>query len=116
MSQLFLIRTTTKDDWERVRELRIENATDNPISYGATLEYTLHMTESDWRLRAKRGDSPDTTSVAAIERASGRCVGMMSAQHGDVDGGVPGTHRGVRQPRLARPSSWHRRRALGTRR
>lgn len=89
MAQLFLIRTTTEDDWERVRELRIENATDNPISYGATLEYTLHMTESDWRLRAKRGDGPDSTSVAAIERASGRWVGTMSAQHGDVDGMAP---------------------------
>ena len=59
MSQLFFIRTTTEDDWERVRGLRVENATDNPISYGATLEYTLQMTESDWRLRAKRGDGTD---------------------------------------------------------
>lgn len=89
MVHLFLIRTTTEDGWEQVRELRIENATDNPISYGATLEYTLHMPESDWRLRAKRGDGPGSTSMAAIERASGRWVGMMSAQHGDVDGADP---------------------------
>lgn len=89
MSQLFLILTTTEDDWERVRELRIENATDNPISYGATLKYTLQMTESDWRLRAKRGDGIDSTSVVAIERASGRWVGMMSAQHDDADGTSP---------------------------
>jgi GNAT superfamily N-acetyltransferase len=89
MSTAFTVRRTTEEDWPLVRELRIENATDNPISYGATLETTLGMTEDDWRLRARRGEGVDTTSLAAIDALSGRWVGMMSAQVGDEDGGDP---------------------------
>ncbi|QQD75719.1 GNAT family N-acetyltransferase [Curtobacterium sp. YC1] len=84
----FSIRTTTERDWERVRELRVENATDNPVSYGATLGHTLLMTEDDWRLRARRGEASDATSVAAID-ADGRWIGMMSGQVGDDHGAEP---------------------------
>lgn len=83
------IRLTVEADWLRVRELRIENATDNPISYGATLETTEAMTEADWRLRARRGEAHDSTSLAAVHTATGRWVGMMSAQLGDEDGADP---------------------------
>ncbi|WP_336698590.1 GNAT family N-acetyltransferase [Curtobacterium sp. USHLN213] len=84
----FTIRTTTERDWEQVRALRIENATDDPISYGATLEYTLAMTEDDWRLRARRGEGTDTTSVVAVD-PTGRWIGMMSGQVGDAYGNDP---------------------------
>lgn len=86
---LIAIRTTTEADWPRVRQLRIENATDNPISYGATLETTLAMTEDDWRLRARRGEADDATSLVAWDTVTGRWVGMMSAQLGDQDGADP---------------------------
>ncbi|PZE66502.1 GNAT family N-acetyltransferase [Curtobacterium sp. MCBD17_021] len=86
MGSAFTVRHTVEDDWPLVRELRIENATDNPISYGATLETTLGMTEDDWRLRARRGQGVDTTSLAAVDDRSGRWIGMMSAQVGDEDG------------------------------
>lgn len=89
MAAPFSTRTTTEDDWERVRTMRIENATDNPISYGATLPFTLGMTEDDWRLRARRGQAHDATSIAAIDDATGRWIGMMSAQQGDADGTDP---------------------------
>ncbi len=85
----FAIRTTREDDWPLVRALRVENATDDPISYGATLETTLAMTEDDWRLRARRGQQADATALAAIEIASGSWIGMMSAQLGDDDGPDP---------------------------
>ncbi|MBF4613088.1 GNAT family N-acetyltransferase [Curtobacterium sp. VKM Ac-1376] len=85
----FSFRTTTERDWERVRALRIENATDNPVSYGATLEYTRRMTEDDWRLRAVRGEAADTTSVVAIDDGTGRWIGMMSGQVGDAHGADP---------------------------
>jgi GNAT superfamily N-acetyltransferase len=89
MATAFSIRTTIEDDWPLVREFRIENATDNPISYGATLETTLGMTEADWRLRARRGDATDATSLVATETSSGQWIGMMSAQDGDRDGSDP---------------------------
>lgn len=87
--QTIAIRTTTEADWPRVRQLRIENATDNPISYGATLATTAAMTEDDWRLRARRGEAEDATCLVAVSTASDRWVGMMSAQLGDEDGADP---------------------------
>lgn len=85
----FEIRRTTEDDWPLVRAFRIENAADDSISYGATLEQTLAMTPKDWRTRARRGQQEDATALTAIERASGRWVGMMSAQACDDDGAEP---------------------------
>lgn len=76
----FSMRTTVEADWPAVRSLRIENATDNPISCGATLETTMAMTEDDWRLRARRGASTSATSLVAVDAGSGRWLGMMSAQ------------------------------------
>lgn len=85
----FTIRATREDDWPLVRAFRIENATDNPISYGATLQTTLTMTEDDWRLRARRGEQGDATALVAIETSTQRWVGMMSAQANDDDGPDP---------------------------
>lgn len=89
MAVSFSVRRTVEDDWPLVRGLRIENAADNPISYGATLETTLAMTEDDWRLRARRGQAEDATSLAAVETDTGRWIGMMSAQSHDDDGHDP---------------------------
>lgn len=79
------VRSTREDDWRSVRALRLRNAADNPISYGATLAVTESMTEDDWRLRARRGTGTDTTSVVALDDR-GRWVGMMSAQQHAADG------------------------------
>ncbi len=76
----YSVRVTTEDDWPAVRAARIENATDNPVSYGATLETTTAMSEDDWRMRARRGHATDATSLVAIDDASGLWIGMMSAQ------------------------------------
>lgn len=89
LSQTITIRSTTEGDWPQIRELRIENATDNPISYGATLHTTARMDEDAWRLRGRRGEGPDTASLAAIDTTTGRWVGMMSGQLGDEDGPQP---------------------------
>lgn len=97
------LRVTREDDWRSVRALRLRNAADNPISYGATLAVTEAMTEDDWRLRARRGTAADATSVVALDRR-GRWVGMMSAQEHAADGDgalltgvyVEPSHRGRR--------------------
>jgi len=86
LSQTITIRSTLESDWPQIRELRIENATDNPISYGATLRTTQRMDEDAWRLRGRRGEGPDTACLAAVDTTTGRWVGMMSGQSGDDDG------------------------------
>ena len=80
LSQTITIRSTLESDWPQIRELRIENATDNPISYGATLRTTQRMDEDAWRLRGRRGEGPDTACLAAVDTTTGRWVGMMSGQ------------------------------------
>lgn len=114
----FIIRRTQESDWQEVRALRIDNATDNPISYGATLETTLAMSENAWRQRARRGQQNDAISVAAIEYATGRWVGMMSGQIGDDHGPEPvltgvfvapdwrGRERGVALALLTEVEEW----------
>jgi GNAT superfamily N-acetyltransferase len=86
---IFSIRTTREDDWPLVRDLRIENATDNPIAWTATREETLSMAEEAWKMRARRGEMPDTTSIVAIESGTNRWLGMMNAQTGDEYGTDP---------------------------
>lgn len=80
------LRVTREDDWTAVRDLRLRHAAENPVSYGATLETTLGLTEEDWRLRARRGTAEASTSVVAVGE-HGRWLGMMvcqSAAEGDV--------------------------------
>lgn len=79
------LRSTREDDWPSVRALRLRNAADNPVSYGATVAVTESMTEDDWRLRARRGTGTDTTSVVALDPRD-RWSGMMSAQLQAPDG------------------------------
>lgn len=119
----FSLRRTTESDWPKVRALRVENATDNPISYGATLEATLAMTEDAWRLRAGRGEREDTISIAAIDSQTGRWIGMMGGQIGDDYGTDPvltgvfvtpewrGRQAGVASSLLATVEDWARRQA-----
>ncbi|MGR2752153.1 N-acetyltransferase family protein [Agromyces arachidis] len=70
-----VIRTTREDDWPAVRALRLEMLRDTPIAYGETLEDALDRDESEWRMRARRGEGTHETSVVAIE--DDRWVGIM---------------------------------------
>ncbi len=86
---MFTLRRTREEDWPHVRAFRIENALDNPVSWTATVEETLLIPEDGWRLRARRGENADTTSIVATDDASGRWLGMMNAQLGDAHGPEP---------------------------
>ncbi|UDY22151.1 GNAT family N-acetyltransferase [Nocardioides sp. Kera G14] len=85
----FAIRPTTEADWERVRAFRIENAEEHPISYGATVEAVREFDEEAWRMRARRGEQPDSVSIVAVESGTGRWIGMMHGLAEDEDGSTP---------------------------
>ncbi|GAA1779437.1 GNAT family N-acetyltransferase [Agromyces lapidis] len=80
-----VIRTTTTDDWQAVRALRIEMLRDFPLAYGETLEHALEVDEQGWRLRAARGETDGQTSVVAIEGS--RWVGHMGGYIPDATSG-----------------------------
>lgn len=112
------LRSTTEADWPELREFRLENAREHPISYGATLEQTLTFDEEAWRMRARRGDQFDAASYVVIERLTGRWIGMMACQVGDEHGPEPvltgvyvspafrGASYGVADALLERIVSW----------
>ena len=88
----FEFRATTTEDWQRLRHFRLENAREDPIGYGATEEMALAFTEADWRMRAERGQGPDSCCYVAIESRTGRWVAMMQSQIIDAEITVTGVY------------------------
>ena len=63
------IRPTTADDWQQVRELRLEALADTPHAFAEHLADALEVDEEGWRMRGARG--------AAVAIDDGRWVGTM---------------------------------------
>ena len=70
-----IIRPTTADDWQQVRELRLEALADTPHAFAEHLADGLLVEEEGWRLRGARGTNPHSAYLAAID--DGRWVGTM---------------------------------------
>jgi len=81
----FVIRTTRQEDWEAVRDLRLEMLRDSPLAYGETLENALRVDETSWRMRAARGESTAQTAIVAIE--GDRWIGTMGCYLPDATTG-----------------------------
>ncbi len=78
------VRPTTEDDWEQVRELRLEMVQDTPMGFAETYETALTHDEAAWRLRGARGTAATSISLAAI--VDERWVGTMG---GFLENGKP---------------------------
>jgi hypothetical protein len=70
-----------RDDWARVRALRLAALADTPDAFGATLAEERDQPEGFWRERLGRAGA--TTFVASVD---GRDVGLIVV----ADGKVPG--------------------------
>lgn len=75
--QAVTIRTTTEDDWREVRALRLAMLADTPIAYGEHLADAEGLDEQEWRTRGRRGETPGSTSFAAVDE-HGTWVGTMN--------------------------------------
>ena len=116
------VRRTTRDDWERLRALRLEALQDTPIAFGQTYENALDMTPSEWRAYAARGEERHRLFVVAVDEESDRFIGMMGGAE-DHRGGPPflvavfvsprfrGARRGVSDLLLESIEEWARRRS-----
>lgn len=69
MTVSFTIIQTAADDWERVRDLRLEMLADTPLAFIETLETAQGHPEQEWRMRGARN------SLVAVDDATGRWVG-----------------------------------------
>jgi GNAT superfamily N-acetyltransferase len=107
----FTIIQTTADNWERVRDLRLEMLADTPLAYIETLETARGHSEQEWRMRGARG------SLVAVDDATGRWVGSAGVV---ISNAVPllvgvyvspshrGRELGVLAALVARVEEWSR--------
>lgn len=82
------VRRSSREDWERMRKLRLEALQDTPMAFGQTYENALRMTEAEWRSYAGRGEERNRLFVVAVDEESGDFVGMMGGAL-DHGGGAP---------------------------
>lgn len=78
MTTAVVVRRTTEDDWERVRDLRFEMLADTPLAYLESLDDARRHADAHWRARAARGSSEESITVVAVAGGS-RFVGTMGA-------------------------------------
>jgi ribosomal protein S18 acetylase RimI-like enzyme len=71
------IRRVRAEDWQRLRDLRIEMLRDTPKAFLETVEHALRRSDRDWRARAER-DAADRRSARFVaETPQGELIGAM---------------------------------------
>ncbi|MEE2524102.1 GNAT family N-acetyltransferase [Pseudarthrobacter sp. J75] len=70
------IQATRADDWQQVRDLRLEMLANEPMAYAESLDDARPLGEDAWRLRGARGQSETGTALVAVAE-DGRWVGGM---------------------------------------
>jgi GNAT superfamily N-acetyltransferase len=74
-----MIRATTEDDWEVLREIRLAALADAPTAFGVTYASAAANTEAQWRDRAA-GRGPGRFVLGFVEGvAVGVAAGVVSA-------------------------------------
>lgn len=74
----FSVRPTTASDWRNVRALRLEMLADSPEAFAVSLDTARRYSSWEWRVRAGRGNTATSFTVAAIDD-DGRWLGTMGA-------------------------------------
>ena len=72
----FSTRPTTEDDWQEVRDLRLEMLRDSPLAFAEHHDDALGHGESEWRMRARRGFAEHGIALVAVSD-SGQWIGSM---------------------------------------
>jgi ribosomal protein S18 acetylase RimI-like enzyme len=74
------VRRVTEDDWELLREVRLEMLADTPVAYLETVADAEARTEGEWRFRAQRGSSGVANLALAAEDPArgGRWVAYLA--------------------------------------
>ncbi|MCA9880455.1 MAG: GNAT family N-acetyltransferase [Thermomicrobiales bacterium] len=75
------IIVATAEDWQAVREIRLEALLRDPQAFGSTYAATVGRTEQDWRARTQ-----PSGSTKLLERTAARPVGIVGGLRGDDAG------------------------------
>ena len=77
MSRAFTLYRPVDDDWERVRDLRLQMVLDTPIAFLESPEQVRAIDETEWRSRIARSRSDGNTRSVAVA-PDGTWIGSMS--------------------------------------
>jgi hypothetical protein len=72
------IRQVRSDEWERLREVRLEALRDAPYAFHSKLEEAKTLPDEEWQTRTKNG-AAGTRSVCALAIEGDRAVGSQPA-------------------------------------
>ena len=73
------LRRARAEEWEALRDLRLESLKTDPLAFGSTLARELAYPEARWRETAAEGAEATDSSTWVAEGADGRLVGMIVA-------------------------------------
>lgn len=62
-----VVRRVVEDDWQLLRDVRLEMLADTPLAYLETVLDAEQRSEGEWRFRAQRGSSGNTDLALAAE-------------------------------------------------
>ncbi|MFE4356595.1 GNAT family N-acetyltransferase [Kitasatospora xanthocidica] len=65
-----------REDWQRLRKVRLAQLLDTPLAFGETHEYASHQGEGNWRARCNWVNEPDKLGLVAVD-ATGEWVATM---------------------------------------
>ena len=76
---MVLVREAVMDDWQALRDIRLEALRDAPTAFGSTYEREATRGEADWRLRIARGG----TFLAFIPASACEPAGLIGGYQED---------------------------------
>jgi len=83
------IRPVRADEWEKVRDLRLEALKDTPIAFAERYEDAVRLSADEWRARTARSVRGAANTKWVAETPDGRWVGTMTGyRDGARDGWV----------------------------
>src|SRR2546423_6696176 len=73
----YTVRRTTAEEWQEIRELRLEALLNSPTNFGQTYEQASALPDETWRERARTNASSERQAFyVAVDDAAGKLVGM----------------------------------------
>ncbi|WP_188309430.1 GNAT family N-acetyltransferase [Streptomyces sp. CBMA123] len=73
----YRIERIGREDWERLRTIRLAQLLDTPLAFGETHAYALLQGEGNWRARTDWLNEPGRIGLVAVDPADGRWVATM---------------------------------------
>ncbi|MER7844900.1 GNAT family N-acetyltransferase [Kitasatospora sp. NPDC096077] len=75
----YRIERIGRDDWQRLRTIRLAQLLDTPMAFGETLDYARLQGEGNWRARTEWLNEPGRIGLVAVDPVTDEWVATMLA-------------------------------------